>query len=382
MLGAEVIRGHVRFPNGEPVPGIYLHAMAADLLATPGLRRASAESNPDGSFEMTALAPGLFDFQAVKDGGFPILGESSIRAGGERAVLTVNAALLTVFCVNDAGETVPMRGLELSNVLDGEPGEDDDVGSTSRGWSSGQKSFDLFVQPQRSYMIQARDAEMQFYFAYLEGDLTAGTHDVALRPDPPNLAAIKVSVPPGSLDGEARVSVGQIRRNGQDVHGIHLTGEGEPGASSLEMRGLVPGSYELTAALTDSAWIALRAPGRSFELRAGVTEKFQMETFAGGRIELVVEHEGSVKDTKTRAVVEIRRAGDTDWSHAHMRSKRGIGSTFGRRVWIDGTPARSVVLEPGSYSIRVEAEGYLPNEFQVMVEPRATSPRRVTLGVQ
>ncbi|QDV06087.1 hypothetical protein Poly30_15910 [Planctomycetes bacterium Poly30] len=379
LVGAEVIRGHVRFPNGEPLPGIYLNARAADPLAAPGLRLASAESNADGSFEMTALAPGLFDFEAAGDEGLPILGESSIRAGEERAVLTVDVALLTVSCVNDAGETVPMKGLELSNVLDGEPGEDDDIGSTRRGWSTGKKSFELFVQPQRSYMIQAHDAELRFYFAYLEGDLTAGTHEVALRPDPPTLGAIKVSVPSGSLDGEARISLVQIQRDGQDVQGTLLVGEGEPGAAFLEMRGLVPGTYALTAAVTGSDWIALKDPERTFELSPGASEEFRMETYTGGRVELVVEHEGSVRDEKTRAAVQIRRAGDPEWSEARLHSKRGRGNVFGSRIWIDGTVARSVVLEPGSYSLRVDAKGYLASEVDVTIEPRAATPLNLTL---
>ena len=372
LEGDGVIRGHLRFPDGSACPGVYLTANAVDSLTAPGLKSSAVTTADDGSFGMTALAQGRFRFDAARDGTLPLVGSDVLQVGVEDAELIVHAALLVATCVNESGEEVPLTAYELSDVVDTDLGRKGPTGSTSSSFSTAQESIELMIPIDESFLLEAYGEDRASYLAYLQhGTLSPGIHAIELRRDPPTLGGLRLTSSPGSLPEGARATIDKIERDGFKVMGTILSGRAEPGALQLEMRGLVPGAYSVVAKIENGDWTAFKEPAHGFDLAAGETEEIHLETWEGGKLELTVQHQLSSDPPKMSARVQIRRAGEAGWYDAPFLSKRGRSRVRGANVWIDGTLATSNVLQPGSYDLKVEAEGFRTEERRVTVPLRA-----------
>ncbi|MEM6567771.1 MAG: carboxypeptidase-like regulatory domain-containing protein, partial [Planctomycetota bacterium] len=219
LLGDGRLAGRVVFPGGEPFPGVSLSARAVDKAASPGLRRANMRTDDEGRFSLTALAPGPFRLTAFGEDPLPVNGNDTFQSGDEDVELVVDATLIRARCVDAAGSTVPMKGIEIATISLASSTEHDVTGMTSFGFKRERDGHSFMIAPGLPYRLQATDAEYRSYFAVLTGDLRAGIHDVDLMEDAPGLGSLRVVLPPSGAGEGAQLTIGDLQRDGEDVMG-------------------------------------------------------------------------------------------------------------------------------------------------------------------
>ncbi|MEM9383179.1 MAG: carboxypeptidase-like regulatory domain-containing protein [Planctomycetota bacterium] len=360
LLGDGTLTGRAVFPGGKAFPRLELTATAVDAAASPGLRRTSRTTDASGRFSMAALAPGPFRFAAYGEDRVPILGSDSAQSGDEAVELVVDAVLLRVRCADEQGNTVGMRTIQLATAPDGRRG--DEGALTNRFYAGDRDGHEFILATGVPYRLQGTDTDGRTYFALVSEDLPAGIHAVDLMQDVAGLGVFRATLPPQGVDSAAVLAVRRIERDGESVPGMSVWKSGNVAEGcTLEVRGLLPGSYRAQLEVSGDDWFGLETDEHAFRIFAGTTEQIDVTAYMGGAMEFRVGVAGgdSEQQSNLRARVRLRGPASSEWTWADLTSRRSSGATVrGTRVFADRTLARSSVLRPGTYGVEVRAAGF------------------------
>ncbi|MEM8712736.1 MAG: carboxypeptidase-like regulatory domain-containing protein, partial [Planctomycetota bacterium] len=233
--------------SGEPFPGVSVAASAMDRSTSPGLHDGRSTADADGRFELAGLAPGPFQLTVSGENQLPIEGNDVFQSGDEDVEVSLNALLVRAVCVDEAGQTVPLKWIGLSNA----PGDTeeraqvarDSSGSASWGFGKPAEEHELILATGRGYVLRARDESWRHFFAFVPPDLRAGIHRVELRENAPGFGALKIELLPSGAGDTIGLVLRELQRGDESANSsVDVTGDMDR-AQQLDVKGLWPGEY-------------------------------------------------------------------------------------------------------------------------------------------
>jgi len=389
LLGPGRISGRAVLGDGTPLPKAQVTATLQGGASGPGLRQGNAPCDDTGGFVLTGLAVGSFSLYARSvDSDLPDVSGRVVATGTEGYELVVDAALVTVHAVDDAREQVPMVSIQISSVVSPNTEQSDrDLGSSSISTRLRPpvESHSWLVPTTCSYVLRANGADGGVYFGFIEAGQPSGCVTVELVTRPATLGAIVLRAACPQLPADASIEVDSLEGAGQIVlvEPILPRGErkfGDP--VTCEIAGLLPGSYDLSLSLANSAPVALSEGKVRVTVSAGEVREVTLEAFVCGHLELQV---GTSRAIEKRTFVKLgtRVAGAAEWrplslSFSERNEDGEVVGHKGSRVLLGGPVARSPVLPPGEYELQLTETQHRPMTVGFRIDTGVTT----TLGLQ
>ena len=389
----DVITGRVALPDGQPVPDIAIEFLAADedlLGGGPteswiersssthrprfrdfdGVVAGTARTDADGRFASAGLLLGVYELSLGRLEAFDMdrhsLSNGPVRTG-EFVEIVVDAYRLRVRVMDESGLALP--GANLS-IMKGRGGT-----GASTGGIEGR--LDVPVSPGSWTVTASHEGAAT---ATREVEVLEGIHgyevELVLDFDPEiGALAIELKDDVGTTVEDFKVVLfldgGQI----SVFHGL------KPGADGVVEE--VPVGDYLVRVLPGNHHTSYRFPTEApASVREGETTKLSLNTRRGGFLRFALRGNHGVESVRpTQVELELSDAYGAPPEALHLLSTRNDDGSITYGSPGVGQHARSQLLMPGDYTLRVAAEGYAPQEQAVRVLPLETTEVEVLLVV-
>jgi hypothetical protein len=371
LHGPGTIEGFVRHGSGRPAPNVVVvtertpPAQGGDGLRIEenGLQSCSTESDDEGRFRCAGLAPGRFVVRAQLD--FESDAEAprvEAETGDGNVTLVIDVHRLTIRVKNEKGEPVPGAEFEFRES------KNDEERMSSGGYLAGADASETFVV----------DPGAQVYARASAGPLEAEATRTIAEEDEDVVLDLVLAPPREREKGRLRVEI--VDANGERVPRFTATLRAIPSNSAAFFEAkpddegrlpLVPaGDYRLDV-----------CPGRenfmrSFEtffpvenervhVGAGAETTVSLRARAGGRVQLTV----ACATTDVHPRVSLRRDAASEAVQLGLFAwSTGDGTSSSTAPRIGGPNVCAPVLEPGNWTLRVEADGFRTVEVPVAID--------------